>query len=47
MSNDDITNLYSRISIGAKVIVLMQGVALCLGLEKGDRDANPVPEAVE
>ena len=32
MNNDDITDLYSRIEIGAKVIVLMQGAALYKGV---------------
>ncbi|MDM9625619.1 L,D-transpeptidase [Rhizobium sp. S152] len=32
MNNNDITDLYSRIKIGAKVIVLMQGAALYKGV---------------
>jgi lipoprotein-anchoring transpeptidase ErfK/SrfK len=32
MNNDDVTDLYSRIEIGAKVIVLMQGAALYRGV---------------
>lgn len=32
MNNDDITDLHSRISVGAKVIVLMQGAALYKGV---------------
>lgn len=32
MNNDDITDLYSRVSVGAKVIVLMQGAALYKGV---------------
>jgi len=32
MNNDDITDLYSRIEVGAKVIVLMQGAALYRGV---------------
>lgn len=32
MNNDDVTDLYSRVEIGAKVIVLMQGAALYKGV---------------
>ena len=32
MNNDDITDLHSRIQVGAKVIVLMQGAALYKGV---------------
>jgi lipoprotein-anchoring transpeptidase ErfK/SrfK len=32
MNNDDITDLYSRVAVGAKVIVLMQGAALYKGV---------------
>ena len=32
MNNDDVTDLHSRIEIGAKVIVLMQGAALYKGV---------------
>jgi len=32
MNNDDITDLHSRIKVGAKVIVLMQGAALYKGV---------------
>lgn len=32
MNNDDVTDLYSRVEIGAKVIVLMQGAALYRGV---------------
>jgi len=32
MNNDDIIDLYSRVAIGAKVIVLMQGAALYKGI---------------
>jgi lipoprotein-anchoring transpeptidase ErfK/SrfK len=32
MNNDDITDLYSHVEIGAKVIVLMQGAALFKGV---------------
>ncbi len=32
MNNDDITDLYSRVEVGAKVIVLMQGAALYKGI---------------
>lgn len=32
MNNDDITDLYSRVTVGAKVIVLMQGAALYKGV---------------
>jgi lipoprotein-anchoring transpeptidase ErfK/SrfK len=32
MNNDDITDLHSRVSVGAKVIVLMQGAALYKGV---------------
>lgn len=32
MNNDDVTDLHSRISVGAKVIVLMQGAALYRGV---------------
>ena len=32
MNNDDVIDLYNRIEIGAKVIVLMQGAALFRGV---------------
>ena len=32
MNNDDVIDLYSRVSVGAKVIVLMQGAALYKGV---------------
>lgn len=32
MNNDDVTDLYSRVDVGAKVIVLMQGAALYRGV---------------
>jgi lipoprotein-anchoring transpeptidase ErfK/SrfK len=32
MNNDDVTDLYSRVEVGAKVIVLMQGAALYKGV---------------
>ncbi len=32
MNNDDIIDLYSRVDVGAKVIVLMQGAALYKGV---------------
>src|SRR5262249_36327018 len=32
MNNDDIVDLYSRVKVGAKVIVLMQGAALYKGV---------------
>jgi len=32
MNNDDVTDLYSRVDVGAKVIVLMQGAALYKGV---------------
>jgi lipoprotein-anchoring transpeptidase ErfK/SrfK len=32
LNNDDIVDLYSRVSVGAKVIVLMQGAALYKGI---------------
>ncbi len=32
MNNDDVTDLYSRVKVGAKVVVLMQGAALYKGI---------------
>ncbi|WP_087000053.1 L,D-transpeptidase [Rhizobium sullae] len=32
LNNDDVVDLYSRVSVGAKVIVLMQGAALYKGI---------------
>lgn len=32
MNNDDVTDLYSKINVGAKVVVLMQGAALYKGI---------------
>jgi lipoprotein-anchoring transpeptidase ErfK/SrfK len=32
MNNDDITDLHSRINVGAKVVVLMQGASLYKGV---------------
>ncbi|MEM8663794.1 MAG: L,D-transpeptidase family protein, partial [Pseudomonadota bacterium] len=32
MNNDDVIDLYNRIEVGAKVIVLMQGAALYEGV---------------
>ena len=32
LNNDDVTDLYSRVEVGAKVIVLMQGAALYKGV---------------
>jgi lipoprotein-anchoring transpeptidase ErfK/SrfK len=32
MNNDDIVDLHSRIEVGTKVIVLMQGAALYKGV---------------
>ena len=32
MNNDDVIDLYSRVEVGAKVIVLMQGAALYRGV---------------